>query len=175
MLLQTPTMSAVGFPSIYLYCKANRITDDNINSAIWSAVEVNLGIICACLPTLKPLVSRCFPHLLLSNRKELTLTTIPYDYPGEQLNSTTLLSLPPAKLADREITHITTTRVSAIERRPSDLEMGSKREEEIWKDIFVTREIVQDIEPNGNQGRRGSEVNNNLKIDSKKITLFFSF
>ena len=28
---------------------------------MWSAVEVNVGIICACIPTLKPLVSRVFP------------------------------------------------------------------------------------------------------------------
>ena len=28
---------------------------------MWSAVEVNVGIICACIPTLKPLVSRIFP------------------------------------------------------------------------------------------------------------------
>jgi hypothetical protein len=32
--------------------------------AYWSAVEVNLAIICACLTTLKPLVARFFPKLL---------------------------------------------------------------------------------------------------------------
>ncbi len=33
----------------------------------WSAVEVNLAIICACLTTLKPLVARFFPKLLGSS------------------------------------------------------------------------------------------------------------
>ncbi len=32
--------------------------------ATWGAAEVNLAIICACLPTLKPLVVRFFPNLL---------------------------------------------------------------------------------------------------------------
>ncbi|KAI9676799.1 MAG: hypothetical protein M1829_002894 [Trizodia sp. TS-e1964] len=35
-------------------------------SFMWSAVEVNVGIICACIPTLKPLVSRIMPWLVHS-------------------------------------------------------------------------------------------------------------
>lgn len=33
-------------------------------SFMWSAIEVNVGIMCACVPALKPLVSRFMPHLL---------------------------------------------------------------------------------------------------------------
>jgi fucose permease len=33
-------------------------------SLMWSAVEVNIGIICACIPTLKPLVTRILPKLI---------------------------------------------------------------------------------------------------------------
>ncbi|KAF2720739.1 MFS general substrate transporter [Polychaeton citri CBS 116435] len=33
-------------------------------SFMWSAVEVNVGIMCACVPALKPLVSRFMPRLL---------------------------------------------------------------------------------------------------------------
>lgn len=39
-------------------------TFDNVDAASWSAIECNTGIICACLPTLRPLVSRVIPHLL---------------------------------------------------------------------------------------------------------------
>lgn len=28
---------------------------------IWSSVEPNIGIVCACLPTLRPLMRRCLP------------------------------------------------------------------------------------------------------------------
>ncbi|KAI0119598.1 hypothetical protein F4814DRAFT_247900 [Daldinia grandis] len=31
---------------------------------IWSGVELDLGIICACLPTLRPMLARAFPRLL---------------------------------------------------------------------------------------------------------------
>ncbi|KAH7420176.1 MFS transporter-like protein [Cadophora sp. MPI-SDFR-AT-0126] len=33
-------------------------------SLMWSAVEVNVGIICACIPTLKPLVKRILPSMI---------------------------------------------------------------------------------------------------------------
>ena len=33
-------------------------------SFMWSAIEVNVGIMCACVPGLKPLVSRYMPHIL---------------------------------------------------------------------------------------------------------------
>jgi hypothetical protein len=32
----------------------------------WSSAEINVGIVCACLPSLKPLVDRVFPRLLHS-------------------------------------------------------------------------------------------------------------
>lgn len=34
--------------------------------AIWSSMEVNVGILCSCLPTLKTLVTRWFPRALQS-------------------------------------------------------------------------------------------------------------
>ncbi|KAJ5775559.1 uncharacterized protein N7511_000570 [Penicillium nucicola] len=39
-------------------------TYDNVAAAAWSAVECNTGIICACLPTLKPLLARLFPGMM---------------------------------------------------------------------------------------------------------------
>ncbi|KAJ5109346.1 hypothetical protein N7456_006021 [Penicillium angulare] len=39
-------------------------TYDNVGAASWSAIECNVGIICACLPTLKPLISKIVPGLL---------------------------------------------------------------------------------------------------------------
>jgi fucose permease len=38
-------------------------------SYMWSAVEVHVGIICACIPTIKPLVVRLLPKLLRDDTK----------------------------------------------------------------------------------------------------------
>ncbi|KAK0671757.1 major facilitator superfamily domain-containing protein [Cercophora samala] len=46
-------------------------------SLMWSAVEVNVGITCACIPTLKPLIVRILPAMLYdpnATRRSSTLT-----------------------------------------------------------------------------------------------------
>ena len=40
------------------------VLDDNLDAAIWSCVEANVGICCACVPTLKPLIAAIYPRLL---------------------------------------------------------------------------------------------------------------
>ncbi|KAF2749001.1 hypothetical protein M011DRAFT_475753 [Sporormia fimetaria CBS 119925] len=42
---------------------------DNAPTAYWSVVELNCGILCACLPTLRPLVQRILPRLVGTDRK----------------------------------------------------------------------------------------------------------
>lgn len=43
-------------------------TYDNTPAATWSSVETNVGIICSCLPCLRPLMARCFPNVFSSNK-----------------------------------------------------------------------------------------------------------
>ena len=43
-------------------------------SFMWSAVEVNVGIMCACVPGLKPLVSRFMPNVLRDKGDRLTIS-----------------------------------------------------------------------------------------------------
>lgn len=38
-------------------------TYDNIGGSSWSITELCSGVLCACLPTLRPLVSKCMPSL----------------------------------------------------------------------------------------------------------------
>lgn len=52
----------------YLY-QASISTDltyDNVAPATWSAIELNVGIICACIPALRPVISLIFPKMLSS-------------------------------------------------------------------------------------------------------------
>ncbi|KAL1997775.1 hypothetical protein VTN02DRAFT_791 [Thermoascus thermophilus] len=37
---------------------------DNVGAAYWTAAEVNVGIMCACLPYMRPLIARIFPHFI---------------------------------------------------------------------------------------------------------------
>ncbi|KAK7177528.1 integral membrane protein [Paraphaeosphaeria sporulosa] len=42
---------------------------DNPPAATWSSVETNVGIVCSCLPCLRPLIARYFPSIFASSRK----------------------------------------------------------------------------------------------------------
>lgn len=42
-------------------------TYDNPPAATWSSVETNVGIICSCLPCLRPMIARCLPGILSSS------------------------------------------------------------------------------------------------------------
>jgi hypothetical protein len=48
------------------HCTNNR-EDSNVGAAYWTAAECNVAIICACLPFLRPIISRIFPKLLSTN------------------------------------------------------------------------------------------------------------
>jgi hypothetical protein len=48
---------------------------NNLPVVIWSAVEVNIGICCACGPTLKSLIKTIVPYLLSINLSGLSRDT----------------------------------------------------------------------------------------------------
>ena len=48
---------------LYIGAKATDITMDIAGVAMWSAVELNVAIVCASLMVMKPLVAHVFPRL----------------------------------------------------------------------------------------------------------------
>ena len=52
---------------------------DNPAAATWSSVETNVGIICSCLPLLRPLMTKCLPGVFSSYRRDTRST--PRMYP----------------------------------------------------------------------------------------------
>lgn len=60
----TPDPSCKQFPLPWLNSRSNEIIDNNYGAAVWSAIECNIGVVCASLPTFKPLIDRFFPSLM---------------------------------------------------------------------------------------------------------------
>ncbi|PVH98923.1 hypothetical protein DM02DRAFT_680744 [Periconia macrospinosa] len=56
--------SILRFTSVRASTKSKDITWDKAYSALYGAVEVNTGIICSCIVTLRPLFQRHFPFLV---------------------------------------------------------------------------------------------------------------
>ncbi|KAL1966249.1 hypothetical protein VTN77DRAFT_4602 [Rasamsonia byssochlamydoides] len=47
--------------------KSTDFTWFKVQVAAWAEVEINIGIVCACLPCMKPILSRHFPYLINSS------------------------------------------------------------------------------------------------------------
>lgn len=58
----------IRIPSLQEAVASNDPTWDHVGSSIWSSIECNVGIVCACLVHLKPLITRFFPSFSSSSR-----------------------------------------------------------------------------------------------------------
>ena len=60
----TCVVSILRLHSLYIVSRTTDLSWDNPMPAIWSSTELNVAILCSCLPTLKGLISRIWPRLL---------------------------------------------------------------------------------------------------------------
>lgn len=65
-------ISIVRLESLVVFLSTDDIAWNNGMAAIWSCVEMNTGILCSCLPTLRPHIARIFPSLSQSTRRQLS-------------------------------------------------------------------------------------------------------
>ncbi|KIW24041.1 uncharacterized protein PV07_09780 [Cladophialophora immunda] len=56
--------------ALYIASISTDLTYDNVGAATWSAAELNVGIMCACIPAMRPVISLIFPRLLSSSRRD---------------------------------------------------------------------------------------------------------
>lgn len=62
----TCVVSILRLQSLYVVSHTDDISWNNPLAAIWSSTELNVGIICSCLPTIKGWVTKIFPGLFPS-------------------------------------------------------------------------------------------------------------
>lgn len=65
----TCIVSILRLEALYAVSVSKDQTWDNSLTALWSIVEINTGIVCSCLPTLKACVTRAFPRLFTSGHR----------------------------------------------------------------------------------------------------------
>ncbi|KUJ11052.1 PTH11-like integral membrane protein [Mollisia scopiformis] len=131
-------ISVLRLHSLYVVSISHDITRDNADASLWSNIEANVGIICASLPTIKPLVSRLFPHLLSTNRSNQGAYQT-QSHASRDLFST-IASRPHRDLEDG---HRTITKVEAGEELDS---VGRDIKHDLnGKDIFVLTSMTQDV------------------------------
>ncbi|KAF2095893.1 hypothetical protein NA57DRAFT_78668 [Rhizodiscina lignyota] len=95
-------------------------TRASVGSVTWSAIEANVGIICACLMAMKPLVTKFFPNLLIDKQPPSHHMRLPvieqnqYFWAGSSMSTTcaasemTTMTTPPAQKEIKVTTETTT-------------------------------------------------------------------
>ncbi|OCT47202.1 hypothetical protein CLCR_02622 [Cladophialophora carrionii] len=70
--LQLPRKQKISLVAVFALGGFNStdLTYDNVGAATWSAAELNVGIMCACIPALRPMISMIFPRLLATTRRD---------------------------------------------------------------------------------------------------------
>ncbi|KAI9054553.1 hypothetical protein LZ554_001709 [Drepanopeziza brunnea f. sp. 'monogermtubi'] len=141
-------VSALRLQRLYVVSTSEDLSYDNTGTAIWSAVELNTAIVCACLPSMKPVVSRLFPRLLsTTNRGKYYGHTFKSQQARSQISRSTMGQ--PMQLHDMDLndgkpslgssTVKTSCVVMSENPRDRDIERGCP--EELGTDIFVTTSI----------------------------------
>lgn len=79
MLYSVCIVSILRLQSLVAISNSTDQSYDNPPAATWSSVEANVGIICSCLPLLRPLMTKCLPGVFSSYRRDTRST--PRIYP----------------------------------------------------------------------------------------------
>lgn len=61
-------VSMIRLRFLVVFARGNNPTWDQANVVNWSNIEINVGIICACLPTVRVMLTRAFPKVLETTR-----------------------------------------------------------------------------------------------------------
>jgi hypothetical protein len=56
-------VSIIRLQALVTFGKSKNATWDNFPVSLWSTVEINVGIVCTCMPTLRLMLVRLFPAL----------------------------------------------------------------------------------------------------------------
>jgi hypothetical protein len=56
-------VSIIRLQALVVFGKSSNATWDNFPVSLWSTVEINVGIMCTCMPTLRLMLVRAFPAL----------------------------------------------------------------------------------------------------------------
>jgi len=86
----TCIISILRLESLYAISKATDVTWENPLAALWSNLEVNTGIICSCLPTLKGCITQFFPRMFGDMRSSSYVVEIPDAAPFPSKRGTAL-------------------------------------------------------------------------------------
>ncbi|KAL3421569.1 hypothetical protein PVAG01_08015 [Phlyctema vagabunda] len=153
-------ISVIRLHDLYRLLKTKDLSWDNATVAIWSTLEIHLGIICASLPTLKPVISWLFPSILSTKDSHLNGEPSPNApstfYSRNQYRSTHIplhdMVNPPGPTTSVQARNVGDQATGGGSGYGDDDYDGLNDEKNSSKDIMVTMAVTQDIESKSEMG-----------------------
>ncbi|KAH8887875.1 hypothetical protein GQ53DRAFT_725610 [Thozetella sp. PMI_491] len=96
-------VSIIRLRALLIFANSTNPTWDNLSTSYWSTVEVDVGIICACMPVLRLVILRLFPRLRGNDPAHESRTIWPSSRPRDP--EVTVISLevsPPTRKSSME-------------------------------------------------------------------------
>ncbi|KAH6665401.1 hypothetical protein B0J14DRAFT_660576 [Halenospora varia] len=123
-------ISILRLHSLYTLSVSSDLTYDNLNAAMWSAIEANTGIICASLQTVRPVVARIFPRIFATSRNTSKASQL------STFNKQTGVNKPLPSLSSNKRSSTRISKGSSGDRKHYDLE-GGKMVIEVNQEISI--------------------------------------
>ncbi|KIW20964.1 hypothetical protein PV08_01543 [Exophiala spinifera] len=73
-------VSILRLHAIYKFSRSSDASEANVEAAYWSAIEVNTGIICACMPMIRPLMNLIWKKIFRSSTRTVSVTSESREY-----------------------------------------------------------------------------------------------
>ncbi|KAH8660685.1 hypothetical protein BGZ60DRAFT_517451 [Tricladium varicosporioides] len=135
---------------LYVLSRSKDLTWDNTETGMWSNIEVNIGIICASAQTIRPIITRLFPHLFLARPKAI---------PQTSTNATALQTFPDdsyhLQLTNTDLEARILTRIESQKAKKDKEERGSNRKWGRGRKAIGGNGVDMGDEGGGNGGGRG--------------------
>ncbi|KAL2434364.1 hypothetical protein ABEF95_004783 [Exophiala dermatitidis] len=104
--------------ALYISSTSSDLTHDNVDAATWSSAELNVGIMCACIPAMRPVISVIFPRLLGTSRRGNT--SDPYPCGAAYYRNDSVVELSHVPKVDGQASHDHDDNVSFDTTRATD-------------------------------------------------------
>ncbi|KAG9203648.1 hypothetical protein G6514_002666 [Epicoccum nigrum] len=113
-------VSCLRLQSLVSFASSINPTWDQVDVVTWSAIEVNVGIICACLPTIRVILVRFFPSIMGTTKNSSQAYHAKYGYGNGSRGMGNTVGSRLGRMSGRGVNEITYTKTFEVQHTDND-------------------------------------------------------
>lgn len=133
MFCSVTVVSCLRLQSLVGFAASANPTWDQVDVVNWSNIEINVGIICACLPTIRVILARAFPSIMGTTKGSSQAYNAKYGYGNGSRGLGNTGGSRMGQMSGRGANEITYTRTIEIRHADNNDEMELMHMDEFGK------------------------------------------